>query len=317
MAKIITVTFSPTVDKSTSIDALLPEKKLRCSEPVFEPGGGGINVARAVKKLGGEATAIYPSGGYSGKFLNDLMAKEEVPVLPVETKNHTRENLIVFDKSTGQQYRFGMPGSEIMEAEWKKVLSIVQETDANYIIASGSLPPGVPTDIFAQIASIAKDKNAKLIIDTSGEALQKAVETGVYLIKPNLAELSSLVGIEEVHHEKVYDIAKDIISRKCCQAVMVSLGPAGAMLITKDEVYHAIPPVVKRLSTVGAGDSMLAGVVLSLSKQKTLKEALQYGVACGTAATLNPGTELCKLEDVERLYKIISMPAPPRPGSSL
>ena len=317
MAKIITVTFNPTVDKSTSIPALLPEKKLRCTQPTFEPGGGGINVARAIKKLGGEATAIYPSGGYSGKFLNDLMVREGVPVLTVETKTHTRENLIVFDKSTNQQYRFGMPGSEVREEEWQQILQLIQQSGAAFIIASGSLPPGVPTDIFGRIASIAKNINAKLIIDTSGQALKKAVEVGVYLLKPNLAELSSLVGIEEVHHEKVYDIAKDIISRKCCMGVMVSLGPAGAMLITKDEVFHAIPPVVKRLSTVGAGDSMLAGVVLSLSKEKTLKEALQYGVACGTAATLNPGTELCKLEDVERLYKIISLPGPLKPGNSI
>jgi 6-phosphofructokinase 2 len=317
MAKIITVTFNPTIDKSTSIDALIPEKKLHCSEPTFEPGGGGINVARAIKKLGGEATAIYPAGGYSGKFLNELMSREGVPVNPIETKSHTRENLIVFDRSTNQQYRFGMPGSEVREEEWRRVLEVLEESNPDYIIASGSLPPGVPVDIFSKVASIAKNKNAKLIIDTSGEALKKAVDTGVYLIKPNLAELSSLVGIEEVHHEKVYDIARDIISRKCCQAVMVSLGPAGAMLITKDEVYHAIPPVVKRLSTVGAGDSMLAGVVLSLAAGKSLKEALQYGVACGTAATLNPGTELCKLEDVERLYKIISMPVPLKPGNSI
>lgn len=317
MAKIITVTFNPTIDKSTSIDALMPEKKLRCSSPTFEPGGGGINVARAIKKLGREATAIYPSGGYSGKFLNELMNLENVPVIPVETKSHTRENLIVFDKSTSLQYRFGMPGSEVREEEWQQVLSLIENCGAEFIIASGSLPPGMPVDIFARIAKIAQHINAKLIVDTSGEALKKAVEAGVYLLKPNLAELSSLVGIDEVNHERVYDIAKDIIARKCCQVVMVSLGPAGAMLITKDEVFQAIPPVVKRLSTVGAGDSMLAGVVLSLANEKSLKEALQYGVACGTAATLNPGTELCKPEDVERLYKFISMPGPEKRGNSL
>jgi len=317
MPKIITVAFNPTIDKTTSITALVPEKKLRCAQPTFEPGGGGINVARAIKKLGGEATAIYPAGGYSGKFLNVLMEREHVPVISVETKSHTRENLIVFDKSTAQQYRFGMPGSEVTEEEWRQVLKIIEESNPEFIIASGSLPPGVPVDIFSKIACIAKDKKAKLIIDTSGEALKKAVETGVYLIKPNLAELSSLVGIDEVHHEKVHDIAKDIITRKCCQAVIVSLGPAGAMLITKDEVFHAIPPVVKRLSTVGAGDSMLAGIVLSLAGGKSWKETLQYGVACGTAATLNPGTELCKLEDVERLHKIISLPERFRPGASL
>ena len=311
MAKIITVTFNPTIDKSTSIAALVPEKKLRCSEPHFEPGGGGINVARAIKKMGGEALAIYPSGGYSGKFLNELMKAEGVPVAVVETRSHTRENLVVFDKSTGQQYRFGMPGSEVKEDEWKQVLELIEGAKAEYIIASGSLPPGVPDDIFGTIAEIAKRKNAKLVVDTSGTALKKAVDKGVYLLKPNLAELSSLVGKEEVSHESVEEIARDIINRNCCQAIIVSLGPGGAMLITRDKTIQVVPPVVKRLSTVGAGDSMVAGVILSLSRGKDLKEALQYGVAAGTAATLNPGTELCKLADVERLYRIISHTANP------
>lgn len=309
MAKIITVTFNPTIDKSTSIAALMPERKLQCSEPRFEPGGGGINVARAIKKLGGEAVAIYPAGGYSGKFLNELMAREGVTVQPIETKSHTRENLIVFDKSTSLQYRFGMPGSEVLEEEWHQLLADIENSGAEYIIASGSLPPGMPTDIFGWIADIARKMNAKLVVDTSGEALKKAVDKGVFLLKPNLGELSSLVGKDEVSHESVDEIAKEIISRNCCQAIMVSLGSAGARLITKDEVIQVIPPVVKRLSTVGAGDSMVAGVILSLSRGMDLKEALKYGVACGTAATLNPGTELCKLEDVEKLYKIISTTA--------
>jgi 6-phosphofructokinase 2 len=306
MPKIITVTFNPTIDKSTSIAALMPEKKLQCSAPRFEPGGGGINVARAIKKLGGEALAVYPAGGYSGKFLNELMAREGVTVHAVQTKSHTRENLIVFDKSTGLQYRFGMPGSQVLEDEWRQLLTDIENSGAEYIIASGSLPPGMPDDIFGWIAEIAKKINAKLVVDTSGEALKKAVDKGVFLLKPNLGELSSLVGKEEVSHESVDEIAKEIISRNCCQAIIVSLGSAGARLITKEEVIQVIPPVVKRLSTVGAGDSMVAGVILSLSRGMDLKEAMKYGVACGTAATLNPGTELCKLEDVEKLYKLIS-----------
>jgi 6-phosphofructokinase 2 len=306
MPKIITVTFNPTIDKSTSIAALMPEKKLRCSEPRFEPGGGGINVARAIKKLGGEALAVYPAGGYSGKFLNELMRREGVTVHSVETKSHTRENLIVFDRSTSLQYRFGMPGSQVLEEEWRQLLTDIENSGAEYIIASGSLPPGMPDDIFGWIAEIAKRINAKLVVDTSGEALKKAVDKGVFLLKPNLGELSSLVGKEEVSHESVDEIAKEIISRNCCQAIIVSLGSAGARLITKDEVIQVIPPVVKRMSTVGAGDSMVAGIILSLSRGMALKEAMKYGVACGTAATLNPGTELCKLEDVEKLYQLMS-----------
>ncbi len=315
MPEIITVTFNPTIDKSTSIDALVPERKLRCSEPHFEPGGGGINVARAFKKLGGEATAIFPAGGYSGKFLSELMESEGVPVQVIGIKSHTRENLIVFDKSTAQQYRFGMPGSQVTEPEWQKILQAVEAADARYIIASGSLPPGVPDEVFGMIAEIAKRKNARLVVDTSGPALKKAVDKGVFLFKPNLGELASLVGKEEVSHESVDQIAREIIRRSGCQAIMVSMGAAGARLITEKQTVQVIPPVVKRLSTVGAGDSMVAGAILSLWRGKSLVEALQYGVAAGTAATLNPGTGLCQLEDVERLYKIISMSPPSQPGN--
>jgi 6-phosphofructokinase 2 len=305
MAKILTVTFNPAIDKSTSIQALQPEKKLRCSTPHFEPGGGGINVARAIRKLGGEATALYPAGGYSGQFFTQLLKRERVPVMPVHIENHTRENLIVYDRSTNQQYRFGMPGAELQPSEWNELLFMVKHAAADFIVASGSLPPGVPTDVFSQLASIARKTNSKLIVDTSGDALKKAVQSGVYLLKPNLGELSALVGLDEIQHDMVRDVAREIIGRDCCAVVVVSLGASGAMLITRDEFYQVVPPVVKRLSTVGAGDSMVAGIVYQLSIGSGLEQALAYGVACGTAATMNPGTELCRKEDVERLFQII------------
>lgn len=306
MSKIITVTFNPVIDKSTTISSLIPEKKLRCTAPSFEPGGGGINVARAIKKLGGDATAIYPAGGYTGKFLEILMEKEGVPSLIIETRNHTRENLIVLDTSTNQQYRFGMPGPELLEDEWKSCLQKIKELDdIEFIVASGSLNPGMPLDIYARIAVIAKEKNAKLIVDTSGEPLKHAANAGLYLIKPNLGELSSLVGKEEINAEMVDDVALELIEKGKCEIVVVSMGAAGAMLVSKNEVIHMVPPTVRKRSTVGAGDCMVAGIVLSLARGLNLKEALRYGIASGTAATMNPGTELAKLEDVEKLYKLI------------
>ncbi|MDZ4807292.1 MAG: 1-phosphofructokinase family hexose kinase [Bacteroidota bacterium] len=306
MPSIITITFNPAIDKSTSVAALIPEKKLKCTEPVYEPGGGGINVARAIKKLGGEATAVYLAGGYTGKAFSELLIKESVQSIVIETAESTRENLVVAETASNQQYRFGMPGPHIQEHEWKDCLTAIEKiNDVEYIVASGSLPKGVPTDIFARIAIIAKRKNAKLIVDTSGEALKQAVNEGVYLIKPNLGELSSLVGKEELNVELVDDVARTVIEKGKCEVVVVSMGPAGAMLVTKEMAQQIIPPAVIRKSTVGAGDSMVAGMVLSLSGNKSLLETVQYGVACGTAATMNPGTELCRLEDVEHLYRLI------------
>ena len=306
MSSIVTITFSPCIDKSTSVASLVPEKKLHCSTPKLEPGGGGINIARAIKKLGGESIAIFPSGGYTGKYFNHLLEKENIPSVIIETNNETRENIIVFDESSTNQYRFGMPGTALNESEWKQCLTAVEEIkDIEFIIASGSLPPGVPSNIYAQLARIAKNKNAKFVVDTSGEALKQAVEEGVYLLKPNLGELCSLAGKATLQTMEVKDVARAIIEKEKCEVMMVSMGADGAMLVTKDMAEIIIAPTVIRKSTVGAGDSMLAGIIFYLSKGRGIVEAAQYGVACGTAATLNAGTELCKKEDADKLYEMI------------
>jgi 6-phosphofructokinase 2 len=303
MSSIITITLNPAIDKTTSVDALVPDKKMKCTEPSFEPGGGGINVARAIKKLGGEAKAIFLAGGYSGNFFRQLLAKESVESFVIEIDRQTRENLTVFDKQSKLQYRFGMPGPLVSEKEWKQLLAVLEKIDdASFIVASGSVPEGVPEDIYARISIIAKKKNAKFIVDTSGNALKHAANQGTYLLKPNLAELSTLADKEWIDKSHVAEAAKEIISKGKTRVLVVSMGEKGAMLFTGEESKQITPPLVERKSTVGAGDSMVAGIVISLSKGKSLLEAAQYGVACGTAATMNPGTELCRLEDAEKLY---------------
>jgi 6-phosphofructokinase 2 len=304
MSKIITLTFSPCIDKTTSVPELIPEKKLKCSSPTLEPGGGGINVARAIKKLGGEAIAVYPAGGYTGKHFNALLEKENVSAIIIETKNETRENIIVVDESKNQQYRFGMPGTQLTEGEWQQCLDMIEkENGIEFIVASGSLPPGVPLDIYASLAKISKKKNAKLIVDTSGEALKLAADEGVYLLKPNLGELASLLSIEKIDIDNVVNFGKELIHKGRCEVLVVSMGERGAILIAKNEDHYIIPPHVKRKSTVGAGDSMVAGLVLALSKKLSYKDVLKYGISCGTAATMNSGTQLCKREDVETIFK--------------
>jgi len=311
MASIITVTLNPTIDKLTSAPVLIPERKIRCSEPLFEPGGGGVNVARAIKKLGGNALAIYLAGGHTGHFFNQLLRNENVETLVTETRSYTRENLIVMETASDQQYRFGMPGPHILESEWQDCLNKIEmQRNVDYIVASGSLPPGVPTDIYGRIAWIARKKKARLIVDTSGEALRQAVHEGIYLVKPNLGELSYLAGKTELQIESVDDVAMEIIDAGKCEVIVVSMGQTGAMLVTKDFVLQIVPPPVKRKSTVGAGDSMVAGMVMSLDAGKPLLDAVQYGVACGTAATMNSGTQLCRKNDVEQLYKLIQEKSP-------
>lgn len=303
MPGIVTVTLNPAIDKSTSIPSLQPEKKLRCSAPVFEPGGGGVNVARAIRKLGAEATAVFFAGGYTGKFFKELLDRESVPSLPVPINGHTRENLVVFDTASHHQYRFGMPGPSIMPEETALLLGQLRSLDApEYIVCSGSKPAGVSDDIYAQIAAIAREKNARFILDSSGAALKAGLTQGAFLIKPNRGELCALAGKEWLADGEIEKAAREVLVQYSLNAMLVSLGADGAMLVTRDELVRILPPSVQRQSTVGAGDSMVAGMVWKLWNGSDLREAAGYGVACGTAATLNPGTQLCRKEDADRLF---------------
>lgn len=305
---IITLTLNPSIDKSTQVEALVAEHKLRCSTPKFEPGGGGINVSRALKRLGAPSLAMYVSGGHQGLFFDELIAKENIQFQPFKIKDSTRENMIVLETGTNKQYRFGMEGPNIDQAEWQALLEqLAAQKNVDFIVASGSLCPGLPANFYAKIAKIAHDMSAKFVLDTSGEALKEAANEGVFLLKPNIGELAAMCGLEEIRTEQVQEKALEIIHKGKCEIVAVSLGAMGAIMVTKDKYVHIAAPVVKKRSTVGAGDSMVAGMVYQLSQQKTIQETIMMGVACGSAATMNSGTELCKLEDVQNLYQWIQL----------
>ncbi|MEO8172353.1 MAG: 1-phosphofructokinase family hexose kinase [Sediminibacterium sp.] len=304
MKKIITLTLNPALDKTISVEQLIPEKKLRSTFSQIEPGGGGINVSRAIYKLGGSSEAVYLAGGYTGKHFEELLTNAGIVSVALQINGDTRENFVVVDDSNNKQYRFGMTGPEVTETEWQNALSYISDqTDISYIVASGSLPPGVPEDIFAKLAVIAKQKNARLIVDTSGKALKEVVTEGLFLIKPNLDELSNLYGTKKLEKGEILTAARSIIHNGGCEVMVVSMGKDGAMLITKDTQLEVAPPDdVTVHSTVGAGDSMVGGMLMALSKEWTLEDVLYYGIAAGTAATMNHGTELCKKEDTERLF---------------
>jgi 6-phosphofructokinase 2 len=308
MQSIVTLTLNPAIDKSTHVDHIIPEHKLRCETPKFEAGGGGINVSRAIRKLGGESLAIFPSGGHSGIVLQNLLENEGVNCKPIPAANWTRENFIVVESSTNSQFRFGMPGPELSEFEGQACIDTLANLHPrpDYIVASGSLPPGLPIDFFARVARTAKMLGSHFILDTSGEPLALAANEGVYLLKPNLGELSKLAGVESIETDGVEKCARQIIEKGNCEVVAVSLGPGGAMLVTIDKAMHVPAPTVRKRSTVGAGDSMVAGMVLSLARGRSLEEMIRFGVACGTAATMNAGTELCKRADAEYLYEWIT-----------
>jgi 6-phosphofructokinase 2 len=305
--KIVTLTLNPALDKSSVVERIQPEKKLRCLPPVYEPGGGGINVSRAIKILGGDSLAVLASGGSSGERIKQLLNSENIEVHNISTQNPTRENLLIMEKSTGQHYRFGMPGYEMLEKEQYQCLDYLLHLplDTEFLVASGSLPPGVAPEFYGKIAKIAKQKNIRCVVDTSGEALIRAAEMGLCMMKPNLGELSQLAGQDEISGEYQEEIALKMVAEGKASILVVSLGARGAMLATPAGIEYVVPPTVMKKSTVGAGDSMVAAMVLSLSRGESASQAVKWGVAAGTAATMTDGTELCRKNDVEQIFRWI------------
>jgi 6-phosphofructokinase 2 len=303
MGAIVTLTMNPALDIATSTDRVEPTHKLRCAPPRYDPGGGGINVARAVHALGGDAVAIFPVGGPAGQMIHHLLDQEGVPHQPIAIAGFTRESLAVEDRGTGQQFRFILPGPEVSETDQERCLDqlSVVAGEADYIVASGSLPLGVPEDFYARVAGLAQRLGKRLVLDTSGAALKQASH-GIYLLKPSLRELQDLVGREIGTLFGQECAAREVIERGRSKIVVLSLGEEGALLVTAEECERFAAVPIHARSTVGAGDSMLAGIVLGLSRGLPLREAVRFGLAAGAAALLGSGTELCRRSDVERLY---------------
>ncbi len=311
MKKIITLTVNPAIDKSTTVNGIKPNSKLRCAAPAFEPGGGGINVSRVIGELGGTSLCTYLAGGPTGVRLKEMLSAANILQQIIPIQGWTRENLAVTDVSNNQQFRFGMPGPEVLEEEWKITLIHLEAIlpDGDFLVASGSLSPGMPVDFFAKVARIAKSKQVKFILDTSGEPLSKGLEEGVFLLKPNLGELSNLCGVRSISYSELETLAYNFLKNNPCDIMVVSLGPQGALLVTREASEYIQAPVVHQKSTIGAGDSMVAGMVVAMARGASVSEMARFGVACGTAATMTPGTQLCKKEDAEHLNNWIASQA--------
>jgi 6-phosphofructokinase 2 len=304
MPPIVTLTMNPALDIATETETIVPAHKLRCVAPHYDPGGGGINVARAVHHLGGEAIAVFPVGGLSGEMLCRLLADESVPHAAVAVGGLTRESFAVVERQSGQQYRFLLPGPHLMESDQARCLDelMAHLAGADFLVASGSLPPGCPTDFYASIGDLAQQHGARFVLDTSGPALAGAGR-GTFLIKASLRELEELSGLVLRSEGDQETAARAVIARGCTEILVVSLGAEGALLAAGEEIRRLPAHPVAALSSIGAGDSMLAGIVLSLTRGWVLTEAVRFGMAAGAAALLRPGTELCRREDTDRLYR--------------
>jgi 6-phosphofructokinase 2 len=307
MISVVTITPNPAIDISTSTEQVVPIRKLRCTAIRRDAGGGGINVARVMRRLGGEAAAIYPAGGITGQLLRRLVDRDNVQSIITDVADETREDFTVLDEKSGSQYRFVMPGPALAEREWRSCLDALETIGAlpPIVVASGSLPPGIPDDFYARVAKIAKAHGSKLVLDTSGKPLAAALDEGVYLIKPNLRELQELVDAPLADQHEWVAASRKLIEAGRVEVVVLTLGEQGALLVTRDSAHRARAPDIRPVSAVGAGDSFVGGMVWSLAAGGSLIDAFRYGVAAGSAAVLNPGTELCHAPDVARLYERI------------
>jgi 6-phosphofructokinase 2 len=300
---IATLTLNPALDVTTCTEKVCPGHKLRCSPPRFDPGGGGINVARVVTHLGGEAMAIFPSGGPAGATIVQLLEEQQIPIQPVPIQGATRESFTVDEGRPGDQYRFVLPGPELSDDELTALVDALFDlAEVTHIVVSGSLPPGCDPAILKRIGARCREAGVKLVIDTSGPALAAAEGAGAWLIKPSLREAAELLGRKIANEDEEMAAARALHERGFAEVVVVSLAERGALLVGEGEELRVPAIPVEAKGTVGAGDSMVAAITLAASRGKGIADALRYGIAAGAATLMTPATELARREDVERLY---------------
>ena len=309
MTDILTVTLNPALDIATSVAKLAPTHKLRCAPAQRFPGGGGINVARVLHRLGSDCLALALAGGAMGQQLHDLIEHEGVPLHFLPIDGETRESFSVLETSSGQEFRFVLPGPLVQAHEWQACLSLIGALpDApRYLVLSGSLPPGVPGNAYAQLALAGKQRGMQVVLDSSGTALAAGLRQGVHLVKPSLRELCGLAGRALDTEAQWQEAAMQIVQSGGAQMVALSLGAQGAMLATAQGLWRADALALPVLSATGAGDSFLAGLLWSLAEGQAPEQALRYGVAAGSASLQSEGTALCRRDDVLRLAPAVAL----------
>jgi 6-phosphofructokinase 2 len=298
---IYTITLNPALDHYMEVDRFLVEDANRVTGERYFAGGKGIDVSRAIRRLGGDSIALGFIGGHNGRVMVEMLKAGDVATYFTPIEGETRRNLIV-STGTGSQTIFNTRGPSITAEEWRCFLMHLQalELRDSYVVMSGSLPLGVPSDSYREIIELVQKRGARAVLDADGAALKAGLKARPFATKPNVNELRRLMGRRIRGEQELIKAATDL-NRDGIEIVMVSRGRHGLLVVSGSERYKAVPPTVKVRSTIGAGDSTVAGFVYKFASGKPLEECVRYATAAGTAATLAPGTDLCRLADVERL----------------
>lgn len=302
MKPIVTLTLNPSIDAAAKAETVRPIRKVRTSEERYDPGGGGINAARVINELGGRSLALYLAGGLTGGVLDDMVERAGVRHWTLPIRGLTRVSHVVHELATGNEFRFTPEGPEVLEEEWRACLEQLSMVEFDCLVASGSLPRGVPEDFYRLVAEIAAAKRARFVLDTSGPALKAALGHGIHLAKPSLGELEGVVGRDLKDPATLQSAAEDLVRSGAVEILAVTMGHEGALLASAAGNRRLRAPRVEVRSAVGAGDSFVAAMTLGLARGHPIEEAFALGVAAGTATVMTIGTELCRRADVERLY---------------
>lgn len=316
MTPIVTLTVNPAIDAFQTADEIVPVRKIRTRDERYEPGGGGLNVSRVVKELGGETVAFYLAGGLTGQALEGMVDKLDMAAVRVPITAATRVSQVVLEASTGQEYRFTPEGPLVEEDEWRHCLDVLSVVDADYLVASGSLARGMPADFYARVAKLAKARGGKVVVDTSGAPLHWALQEGVHLVKPSRRELEQLGGKRLATPEDEEAAALELARSGRAEVVALTLGSRGAVLATRDGALRLASPEVDTKSAVGAGDAFLGAAVKALAAGLPLEEAFALGVAAGAATAATAGTGLATRGDVERLLPAVTAGLPGRAATA-
>lgn len=301
MDTLATLTMNPTVDLSYEVERVVDTHKMRARDERYSPGGGGINVARIFIRLGGNARCYYPAGGPVGEAFHHLVGAHSLPGRRIEIAGNTRVSMTVLESSTRREYRFVPEGPELAESEWRACLNALGEARCEMLVASGSLPRGVPDDFYARVAAIAREAGIRFALDTSGRGLAGGLaEGGVAIVKPSHGELSQLVGAELATVDDIRAAAAAIVREGRAEIVTVTMGHRGALLVHKEGSLYVPAIPVGAVSAVGAGDSFLAAMLFRLANGAAVEEAFRFAMAAGTAAVCTPGTEMCHPDDIPR-----------------
>lgn len=304
---IYTITLNPALDRTLWIERIRDDVSNRILEEHSFAGGKSIDVSKVLKNFGVDNIALGFVGGFAGRELEGRLLNEGIQTDFVRVSGETRTNIIIHEKETGRQLSFNARGPEIRPNEMMQLVEQIEALPCPAIVAiGGSLPPGVSPEIYRKIIALVKKCNTKVFLDVDGEALRIGIKAQPTVIKPNIHELSELVGHELKSLDEIVAAAREI-NRQGVEIVLVSMGARGILLVTDGQEYLAVPPAVKVESTIGAGDSAVAGFISGMVRGKDLKESLIYAAAAGTATTLSQGTALCQRADFLKLVTQVKL----------